>query len=81
MFHVKQIEGGFKMSARVNITISDELKKYFEEWSEKTGIPQSSLMALAMSEYVDQKKAINAFIPMAEQMKKLEEQKNIVSKK
>lgn len=64
------------MSIRVNITISDELKKYFEEWSEKTGIPQSSLMALAMSEYVDQKKAITAFAPMIEQMKKLEEKQN-----
>lgn len=69
------------MSIRVNITISDELKEYFKEWSEKTGIPQSSLMALAMSEYVDQKKAISAFVPMVEQMKKLEEQQNIVSKK
>lgn len=69
------------MSTRVNITISDELKKYFEEWSEKTGVSQSALMSLAMSEYVDQKKAISAFVPMVEQMKKLEEQQNIVSKK
>lgn len=60
------------MSVRVNVTISDDLKKYFEEWSEKTGIPQSSLMALAISEYVDQKKAINAIAPMMEQMKMLE---------
>lgn len=60
------------MSVRVNVTISDDLKKYFEEWSEKTGIPQSSLMALAISEYVDQKKAINAIAPMMEQMKMLD---------
>lgn len=60
------------MSVRVNVTISDDLKKYFEEWSEKTGIPQSSLMALAISEYVDQKKAINAIGPMMEQMKMLD---------
>lgn len=63
------------MSIRVNITISDELKSYFEEWSEKTGITQSALMCLAMSEYVDQKKAINAIAPMMEQMKLLENQK------
>lgn len=59
------------MSVRVNITISDELKKYFEEWSEKTGIAQSSLMSLAMNEYVDQKKALNALTPMLEQMQLL----------
>lgn len=60
------------MSVRVNVTISDELKKYFEAWSEKTGIAQSSLMALAISEYVDQKKALNALAPMMEQIKMLE---------
>lgn len=43
------------MSVRVNIMIPDELKQYFEEWSKKTGVPQSSLMCLAMSEYVDMK--------------------------
>lgn len=57
------------MSARVNITISDELKEYFEDWNKKTGIPQSSLMALAISEYVDQKKALNSIGSMMEQMK------------
>lgn len=56
------------MSVRVNITISDELKKYYEDWSEKTGIPQSSLMALSMSEYIDQKKAISALGPLMEQL-------------
>lgn len=60
------------MSVRFNITISDELKKYFEEWSEKTGIAQSALMVLAISEYVDQKKALNALAPMMEQIKMLE---------
>lgn len=62
------------MSARVNITISDDLKKYFEEWSERTGVTQSALMALAMSEYVDQKKAINAIEPIMEQMRLLQNQ-------
>lgn len=60
------------MSVRVNVTISDDLKKYFEEWSEKTGIPQSSLMALAISEYVDQKKALNAIAPIMDKMNLLD---------
>jgi predicted transcriptional regulator len=41
------------MSARVNITIPDELKEYFEEWSKRTGVTQSALMCLALSEYVE----------------------------
>lgn len=43
---------------RVNITISDELKNYFEELSKETGASQSSLMALALKEYYEQKKII-----------------------
>lgn len=69
-------DGGVEMSVRVNITISDDLKRYFEDWSRKTGITQSSLMALAISEYVDQKKAINAFVPMMEQLSKIESQQD-----
>lgn len=41
---------------RVNINISDELKHFFEEWSKETGISQSALMALAMSEFVNSSK-------------------------
>lgn len=44
------------MSVRVNITISDELKKYFENWSAESGVAQSSLMALAMNEFVNSSK-------------------------
>lgn len=41
------------MSTRVNITIPDDLKEYFEEWSKRTGVNQSALMCLALSEYVE----------------------------
>ena len=43
---------------RMNIRISKKIRKYFEEKSEETGVPQSSLMALALEEYVDQKEVI-----------------------
>lgn len=43
---------------RTNIRISKKIRKYFEEKSEETGVPQSSLMALALEEYVDQKEVI-----------------------
>ena len=43
---------------RTNIRISKKIRKYFEEKSEETGVPQSSLMALALEEYIDQKEVI-----------------------
>ena len=43
---------------RTNIRISKKIRKYFEEKSEETGVPQSSLMAFALEEYVDQKEVI-----------------------
>ena len=43
---------------RTNIRISKKIRKYFEEKSEETGVPQSHLMALALEEYVDQKEVI-----------------------
>lgn len=57
---------------RVQINISDEMKTYFEELSKETGASQSSLMCIAIKEYIDQKKIINAINPMLEQMKMLE---------
>lgn len=54
---------------RVNINISDEMKKYFEQKSKETGVSQSALMVMAISEYLDQKKAVNTFSLMLEQAK------------
>lgn len=54
---------------RVNISISDELKTYFEELSKETGASQSSLMAIAIKEYVEQKKVLSQLPLMLEQMK------------
>lgn len=62
---------------RVNINISDEMKKYFEQKSKETGIAQSALMVMAISEYLDQKKMINSIEPMLNQMKFLEGMKEL----
>lgn len=62
---------------RVNINISDEMKKYFEQKSKETGIAQSALMVMAISEYLDQKKMINSIEPMLNQMKFLESMKDL----
>lgn len=60
------------MSVRKNITLSDDLAEYFEKKSRETGISQSALMVMAISEYLDQKKAMNSLNDILNQMKKLE---------
>lgn len=40
---------------RVNVRVSQKIKNYFEAKSKETGVAQSSLMALALDEYIDQK--------------------------
>lgn len=55
---------------RVNIRISSETKKFFEDMSKEVGAPQSALMAIALKEYIDQKKAIKELPSL---IKKLEE--------
>jgi len=43
---------------RVNIRVSEKVKKYFETKSKETTVSQSALMALALDEYIDQKTLI-----------------------
>ena len=40
---------------RINVRVSEKVKSYFESKSRDTGVSQSSLMALALEEYIDQK--------------------------
>ncbi|MEG0553867.1 MAG: hypothetical protein RR533_10160 [Carnobacterium sp.] len=54
---------------RVNIKISDELKEYFEQKSLDSGASQSSLMALYLAEYVDQKKAMESMVELSQILK------------
>lgn len=63
------------MSVRKNITLSDELADYFEKKSKETGISQSALMVMAISEYLDQKRALESLGDILAQMKKLENMK------
>lgn len=71
---VKQYGGG-AMSVRKNITLSDELAEYFEKKSRDTGISQSALMVMAISEYLDQKKAMESLGDILAQLKKIENAK------
>lgn len=59
VYNVFKMEGVVKMGSkntiRVNIRLSQKVKGYFENKSNETGVAQSSLMALALEEYIDQK--------------------------
>lgn len=63
---------------RVNIRISTETKKFFEELSKEVGAPQSALMAMALKDYIDQKRAIRE---MPTIMAKLEEVEKLFKEK
>lgn len=60
------------MTVRVNITVSEKIKKYFEEQSQETGIPQSSLMCMALAEYIDNKKIMKEMCNMQSYLQKIE---------
>ena len=80
------MENKAKREVRVNIRISSETKNFFEELSKEVGAPQSSLMAMALKEYIDQKRTIKMLPELMEQyeeMRKLlkEQEKNAANKK
>jgi len=43
---------------RMNVRVSKKVREYFEKRSKETGAPQSTLMVLALEEYIDQKTMI-----------------------
>lgn len=64
-----------KKTHRVNVRVSEKIKKYFETKSKETGVSQSGLMALALDEYIDQKTMIEFTkkVNLMEKSKKLNE--------
>jgi hypothetical protein len=56
--------GGNEMSkegrARVNITMSEDLKEWFQEYAEGFGIPMSGMMAIALAQYKQQVEGLGA---------------------
>lgn len=59
---------------RVQVNVSEKTKKWFENKSKETGISQSALMAMALSEYIDQKESINGMTNVMTYFQQLEEQ-------
>lgn len=59
-------------TVRVNINISPKVKKWFEQRSMETGISQSGLMSIAISDYMDQKETIRTMGSLSVCMDKLD---------
>lgn len=59
-------------SIRVNINVSSNVKRWFENRSNETGISQSGLMAMALNEYIDQKESLKAMGDMGQYFSKFD---------
>lgn len=59
-------------TVRVNITVSNELKNWYVEQSEKAGMSMASLMSMALYQYSEQKEGMKALsnISMLNEMMK-----------
>ena len=64
------------MSKRKNVTISDELAKWYEDRAKEMGTTQSSLMAMALDYYVREEKMINLMSNMQAIAEKLQIEEN-----
>lgn len=64
------------MSKRKNVTISDELAKWYEERAKEMGTTQSALMAMALDYYVREEKMINLMSNMQAIVEKLQIEEN-----
>lgn len=67
-----------KKLQRVNSRLGYTQNKWLDEESEKTGISKSSLIQMAVEQYIAQKQALNAMYDMTALVEKLENIENIV---
>lgn len=63
-------------SIKVNIRISREVKKFYEDFSKEVGAPQSALMALALKEYMDQKTVLRELPLLLNKVNEIESKVN-----
>lgn len=65
---------------RVNARLGYTQNKWLDEESQRTGISKSSLIQMAVEQYIAQKQALNAMYDMPSLIEKLESIENIVKK-
>lgn len=61
--------------ARKNMYMSQEVAQWYVTEADKIGVSQSALMAMVLSQYIDQKKAMDMGETMKQLLKIVEENK------
>ena len=59
---------------RVNTRISAELNRWLDEESQRSGVPKSTLIHLALTSYMQQKRAISSLEEVIKRLDRIEEQ-------
>lgn len=59
---------------RVNTRISAELNRWLDEESQRSGVPKSTLIHLALSSYVQQKRSISSLEEVLKRLDRIEKQ-------
>jgi hypothetical protein len=68
--------GKMKMKKK-QITMSVELCGWYEDKAKEMGVSASSLMVMALQQYIDQQKAINATMGLQEVLRMIEEKQAV----
>ena len=58
---------------RVNTRISSELNEWLDEESKRTGVPKSTLIHLALTMYMQQKRAVGSLEEVIKRLDRIEE--------
>lgn len=66
------------MTKRKNITMSDEIAKWYEDKAEELGIAQTAVMTIALKQYMEQDKTINVLHNMEQLIIDVQELKNSI---
>lgn len=65
-------------SKRVNIKVSEKCHGWYSERAEEIGTSMSSMMAIALTEYMEQKETINNVPNVIDMVSKIEELKKFI---
>lgn len=74
------MENEVKKHMRVNIRVPLEVKQWFEEEANNFGCPYSSLMAIALKGYIEQRESLASLKDLSSLVNDIEEIKNYLGK-
>lgn len=60
-------------TTRINVSLSDDMLKYFDELSDNMGLSRNAVIVMALKNYIDQQKSLE-LTALYQIMQKLQEQ-------